>query len=347
FQYRKWVFEGSTSFREKATDPFTRHDLRVVRDFPGQMARATMGDQSYGLTGFQGYRPLGGVGAASRFETQPHRLTYPTRLQEIALREAGAVHVYINDRLVRTLELPAGRYSLRNLPMVVGRNKIRYELVTKAGSMETIEAEINHDPEQLAKGVQHFSYSFGFPSEPNGWNYRYNTKKLTVSAFHRTGILEPLTGGLNFQGDKTQVLWGTEVLWSTWIGVLSDEAAQSAVFGNPSLLGYANRLRWIRSDAHSGGVGQRTWGLGYEVRTPHFATLGDTGTYQSVAHELSAQYSDDLFAGWSAGLSASRTFHRTRPDAPFHTYRVAATLAQRWPSTLFSSLIGTFGQDAT
>src|SRR5207244_11270209 len=117
------------------------------------------------------------------------------------LKSDSKVDVLVNVRLVQTLQLPAGQHNLKNFPFASGANDVVLRITDPVGRIETITLSFFFDSKLLAQGEQEFAYSVGLPSRTENGHYNYDADSPTLSAFHRIGLSDKLTAGLNLQAD--------------------------------------------------------------------------------------------------------------------------------------------------
>jgi alkylation response protein AidB-like acyl-CoA dehydrogenase len=81
----------------------------------------------------------------------------------------------------------------------------------------------------LAQGEQEFAYSLGVPSILAAGGREYEARFPGFSAFHRVGLTDRLTAGLNIQGDGDQQMLGANAVWATRFGTFQPDVAVSRV----------------------------------------------------------------------------------------------------------------------
>ena len=237
-----WVAEAEGFYDANATQPWHRGDLRLVHDDPDRMLRYAVGDLSYPVTSFQSFVPLGGLTVAKDFALQPYRVTEPLGSTAFFLKSDSKVEVLVNGRLVQTLQLPAGEHNLRNFPFANGANDVTLRITDPVGRVETITLSFFFDSKLLAQGEHEFAYSVGLPSRTDNGRYQYDSDSLTISAFHRVGLTDKLTAGLNLQAGHKVQMGGTEAVVATPFGTFQGDYSvshnQSAGFGQAARLQY-------------------------------------------------------------------------------------------------------------
>jgi len=307
--WKGWVLEGSSTFTEHTDPAWVRGDLRLVRDAPDQALRYVIGDLSVPLSGYQSSRPLLGVAVARNFSLQPYRVTRPVSQFEFFLETPSQVEVFINGLLVQTLQLPAGRQDIRDLPLSGGINDVQLIITDAVGRVQRLEFPAAVASELLSTGLKQFAYSFGFPSQTENGSYSYSWDQPTLSLAYRQGLSNTLTMGGYFQGDPKQQLLGWEGAWATPYGNLGWDAA----FSHASEMGtdYAFRLRYEYLKLGGNNLSQRTLRLALEHQGARFTTLDELTARSTFGWDLSANYSQKLFANISSNLGFDYQFGRS------------------------------------
>lgn len=330
-----WVVESAVNYTENQAGldfaPWTRGDVRLVKDYLGPTLRQTVGDLNYPVRGFQNFRSMGGISLSSQFGIQPNRLNIPTGNYDIFLKRPSRVVVFINDQQRQVLNLPAGKHRLRDFPFTSGLNDLRLDITDDLGQSETVNLSYFSSNEMLKPGVNQVNYAVGVPSTQNGFNKDYNTSLLTESFYHRIGISDGFTFGVNGQVDHTQYVVGMETMFSTPIGFLKLEPAASVLEGQPS---YAIRGRYLYTDYEGPSRTQRTYGLGVEMRMPNFTVFGMTPSPNVTAYDILLTHGRAFSVSTSVNLSLSYQINRSFDPSIRNSYRVSLGLNHRWSPSI-------------
>lgn len=301
-----WVVEGVGSYDGASARAWRRGDVRLIRDEPARMIRYSIGDLSYPVAGFQSFQPLGGVTVARNFSLQPYRVTQPSGQTSFFLRSPSKVEVMVNGQRVQTLQLPAGPHNLRDFMFASGGNDVELRITDDVGRLEIVRLSFFFDTRLLAAGEQEFSYSLGFPSRADESSYDYDFEMPTVSLFHRLGLTDSLTLGMNLQGNERQQLFGLEAVWATPWGTFQPDLALSRQ--QESGWDGAVRVSYRYFDAASDWGS--TWNFAVQYQGSHFASLGGGGGGHPVSWEFSGRYSQRL--PWRLQGGVGGTYQITR-----------------------------------
>lgn len=301
-----WVAEGSVSFTEDAATPWQRNDVRLVYDDPPRLLRYSLGDLSYPTAGFQSFQSLLGLTVARNFSLQPYRITQPLGQTSFFLKGPSKVEVLVNGQPVRTLQLPAGPQNLRDFQFANGANDVNLRITDDVGRVETLQLSYFFDYSLLAQGEQEFAYSLGLPARLAEGGPEYEARFPGFSAFHRFGLTDRLTAGLNLQGDGDEQMLGANAIWATRYGTFQPDAAVSQVPG----VGWDYAMRLAYRYADPAVMGGSSFSLAAGYTGEHFASLGNLAPSNSAAWLFSANYSQPLPWRMSAGLGGTYQLSR-------------------------------------
>ena len=297
-----WVLEGQADYmsgddvQSAMKQPlWTRGNVRLVHDDVPNMLRYAAGDLSYPVTGFQGFQSMAGLSVARNFNLQPYTVFRPTGQSSILLTSPSQVEVFINGNRDRTLQLPAGNYSLSDFPVVDGVNDVHLLITDAAGRVEEHTLSIFTSDNLLRKGVQAFSYNLGLTSSVVNNRITYG-HDLLFSGFSRYGVTDTLTVGANAQASAVQqMVGGTSIVQGRLGNVQLDLAAShDRDFGT----GTAGRVQYSFVDPRA-----RTFDLALSWRDPYFNALGQRGRALE-RYTVSARYGQKIFSDIQAAFGA-------------------------------------------
>lgn len=308
--WQNWVAEGQAFYAERGPTHWRRGNARLVRDDPERRIRYSAGDLVYPTTGFQTFQPMAGLTVARNFALQPYRVTEPRGHASFFLNAPSTVEVLVNGRPVRTLQLPAGPHNLQDFVFASGGNDVLLRITDDVGRVETLQLSFFFDPRLLAAGEHEFSYSAGIPAHPGEWGPEYDRHEPVFSLFHRAGLTDAVTAGLNLQGNEDQQVFGAEALWATSIGTFQPDVAVSC--RDEGRDGYAARLGYrFQNASHSW---RSTWSFSAQYLDPHFGSLGNLDPANPVAWHFAGRYSQPLPWEMSGGIGGTYQIRRETPD---------------------------------
>jgi len=294
-----WVLESRAASIEPRSGSghrdlarLTLGDTRLVHDLTDWRARIELGDVRFATSGFQRADAVRGVAVTTRFELQPFRRFTPSGRQEFSLERPSTVEVRVNGGSIKSFELAPGRYDLRDFELGSGINDVRVRVRDSLGQVRELEFGLAFEPTLLAPGTHQFSYAIGLPQRVEANRVRYPKQRPTISAFHKTGISDAFTAGLNLQADEFRTTLGTEGTWATTLGTLRADLALSRSRERHSDL--AARLRYDHVDLSPANATHRVVSITLESRSQHFASLGPRATISNPPLEVSARLEQDV-----------------------------------------------------
>ncbi|WP_413943802.1 fimbria/pilus outer membrane usher protein [Bdellovibrio sp. HCB-162] len=240
------VLESMADYLEHANHPWKRQDTRLRYDDEESMIRYTLGDLTLGSRGFQVSPNIAGLSVVKEFSIQPYKTLRPLSNTEIVIKRPSLVEIYVNGFLFSQIRLAPGIFNIRDFPLASGQNNVKVKIRDDLGQEETFDFSVLFENTLLGKGVHEFSYAIGLPWTESGADRAYDNKAALGTVFHRMGLNDQVTFGLNYQNYLSQALTGIEFSGIANWGYLSVEGAYSTQ--SPQLEGYAERLRYRSLD---------------------------------------------------------------------------------------------------
>lgn len=287
---------------------FVRENVRAVLDFPSLGTRSQLGDLTFPVRSFQNYRTMAGVSLFTQSSLKSSQLTLPSTNYDLNLTRPSKVSIYINEKLIQVIELPAGRHNLRDFPLVGGQNDLKLEITDDLGRTEVSNYSVLLANELLKLGEHEISYSIGLPStEVNGIRV-YDSTNPTTSIFHRYGYSQNLTLGANIQNDRLQTISSLEFSFVTSHGYFSVEPAVSLNQDHPT--GNALKFRYVVQDLYKKKISNKSTSFEASIFSSEFAPLGTRTPINSSALKLQMNHSKSLTKNSDLNFSLSYNFNR-------------------------------------
>lgn len=224
---RGFVFETSADYLELSPHPWQRLDTTLRWDDEANMLRYSVGDLRISARGFQQAPLLAGFSVSREFSIQPYTTIRPLSSTEILLQRNSIVEIFVNGFLHSQLRLPPGVFNIRDFPLATGQNNIKVVVRDDLGRQEVYDFSLLFENTLLGKGRSELFYAVGSPWRTSGGDRAYEEKNLMTHFFHRWGLSDRLTLGLNHQSYKSQSLLGLEVSGVSHVGYLSFDGALS------------------------------------------------------------------------------------------------------------------------
>jgi outer membrane usher protein len=294
--------------------PWYRQNSKLVYDRPEKMQRMEVGDVTYPILGFQRPRSLGGASFYRDFSLNPYRATRPTSSFEYVVETRSLVRTYVNNTILKTEYMNPGKYTVRDIPLNNGINKIIVEMTDDFGKKKVLIFNEAGSIDLLASGLSRYSLAAGFPTSDNIVSKKYNKNNgAFVTGLYQHGVNKNWSAGAYSQGNKKFTLLGINNILATRYG------------------------NWIFDTAGSkqidhGGVGAEViyqlhlfgsyWYNAHTLTTKiEYLSLKFSEDGESVDNRFdfltSASYSVPLFEKFNAALSSHYYSPRIGSIAPF------------------------------
>lgn len=284
-----------------------RQGTRLIYDNLNQLMRWTALDLQTVGRGFQSPQDMAGLSVFRSYSAlQPQTVARPRGNRKFSLQRPSSVEVYINDQVVRRLELAPGTYDLIDFPFARGANSIRLIVTDDSGHVEVLRFNLFIDQTQLSTGLSEFGLYGGVkaPLGPVGPQY---SNDWQISGFYRRGINDALTLGANVQADANIQMAGFEAVVGTGTGVVAANLSVSTVrrFG----AGYALAATYQKSFVRTAQLAD-IFNLSLETRSKAFAPLGITVPRNPYGYELGMAYTRNFSPSTYGGLDARYSLAR-------------------------------------
>lgn len=328
FNIKGVVLEGSVRYSEDASRKWQRDDVRLVYDDVNNLVRYELGDLTVGRRPNQTAPRIAGFGAYREFRIDPYDDPRPVGERGLVLERSASVEILVNGASVRTVSLPAGRFSLRDFPIMPGAvNDVEFLITYATGEVERVFFPAFASIDLLEEGTSEFAINVGVPYEVDNGSRDYDTGEFNIMGFWRKGFSPTLTMGGSIEANSDLLLVGPDITWASPFGSFDLSAVMD--LQNPGLDSGRLILRHaLRStDPDTGmsldslviltGDDYRTLDQLFSNRVSTIfaqsrfgmALTPDTriqvgGSYERVADD------DSVGDRWTAGVSASHRFKR-------------------------------------
>lgn len=245
--------------RSAVDETLTRLDTAWTTEKPETLMRWRAGDTISG--GLQWTRPMrmAGVQVQRSFELRPDLITTPLPIVGGTAAVPSTVDVYINNVRSFSQAVPAGPFSITNLPVMTGAGQARI-VVRDASGRETLTEQAFLSPvSMLAPGLFDYSLEAGFARLGYGARSNDYDDAPVASASARFGISDRLTVEAHAEGGKG--------LANVGIGALTPLKSFAILSTSLSASRYADRLAaksTVGVESHWAGLSfavqsQRAW----------------------------------------------------------------------------------------
>jgi outer membrane usher protein len=169
---------------------------------------------------------VGGFSVSTQQDLDPYYALYPMPQIRGAVRTPSTADVYVDGRLVSSVRLPPGRFTLNDLPIETGLGNARVIVRDAFGRQQAIDLGFYLSTQLLKGGEQDYSYVAGLERTSTGTTVDYGRKMGT--AVHNVGLTDSLTIGLQAEGAKDVAMAGAGFNARLWrLGTFGAEGLAS------------------------------------------------------------------------------------------------------------------------
>ncbi len=207
---------------------------------------------------------VGGFSVSTQQDLDPYYSIYPQPQIRGAVRTPSTADVYVDGRLVSSVRLPPGRFTLNDLPIETGLGKAQVIIRDAFGRQQSIDLGFYLSTQLLKKGEQDYSYIAGLERESSGTTVEYG--RAMGTAVHNIGVADWLTIG--FQGEGADDVAMAGAAFNARLGRLG-------TFGAEGLASTATPVEASQLE----GTPAKSWEQGYAA----------TGVYSFLSSWFSAE----------------------------------------------------------
>ena len=146
----------------------TRLSTSWTIDTPSSLQRLVFGDAITSATDWGTPTRYGGIRFGTDFSLTPDLITFPTPSISSEAALPGLVDVIINDAQRYSTEVPAGHFTLTDLPIVTGAGTTQLVITDVLGRETIVSADYYAAPQLLRPGLKEWSFEAGFLREDFG-----------------------------------------------------------------------------------------------------------------------------------------------------------------------------------
>ncbi|MCA8896942.1 MAG: fimbrial biogenesis outer membrane usher protein, partial [Amphiplicatus sp.] len=200
-------------------------------DDPQSLRRLQIGDTISHADGWGAPIRYGGVRWGTDFSLRPDFITFPTPSLKGDASLPGVAEVFINDAQRFETGLPAGPFSISDLPMVTGAGSASVVVTDLLGRQTVITADYYAAPQMLKRGLSTYSLEAGFQREDYG--VRSNAYgDAFAAAGYGVGVTDWMTTRLRAEISESQQAAGASLaIASSTFGLFEVSGAVSNTDG--------------------------------------------------------------------------------------------------------------------
>ncbi len=244
--------------------PATRGLTSLTFDDRDRLRRWVLGDAvaATGLLG--GGVQLAGVSVSRDFSIDPYFIRFPTTTLTGMATSPSRLEVYVNNQLVRSLQVQPGPYELSDVALPTGASDTRVVVRDAFGGVQELGTSSYVTATVLARGLHQYHYAAGVERlRPHTDLFSYGGPVAT--AVHRTGITDTITAGGRVEAERGFVSAGPIV--AAKLGRAGAVEVALAASREAGTAGAAASLTYEYS-GHRGGLS-----LAWRGATEEYATL--------------------------------------------------------------------------
>ena len=222
FNYKTFVLENQMQYSsERNYRRWYRSNTYLIKDDEKNAVRYILGDASSNTFGYLTSQNFLGLSVSRDYSITPYKINTPSSSQQFSVESRSIVRYYVNNSLLKTEFLNAGKYSVKDIPLNNGINKIIVEVEDEFGNKKYFNFRETFSNDLLREGDSKFDFSFGKTSTDIDYKKLYDSSKSYLSSgFYKRGWTDRFTNGIYFQNKSNFLLLGTENLFSTKLGNL-------------------------------------------------------------------------------------------------------------------------------
>lgn len=264
------------------------------RDWPERLVSFEAGDTVSRPGAFGNALRFGGLSAGSNFSLRPGFIRQPLPDLTAETSLPSTVQVFVQNQLRSVAQVPPGRFTLDNVPVILGAGEARLVVRDALGREQVVTSSFYIAGGLLKKGLSEWYVGAGKLRSDFGGDAEYGASY--GSGLFRYGLTNAITveGRAEFEGSSTRVVGAAVNLGGLW-GEIEGTLGVADVEGVGQ--------RWL------GGVGYRYVTLDYNVGARWveaqrgFRQPGETAIDPTPVRTITASAGARLGERWSAGLS--------------------------------------------
>lgn len=251
------LFETAASVNE--TGVITPGLTSITVDQVGGRRRWVLGD-TIGRSTTLGSTPVvGGFSLSTQQDLDPYYSIYPMPQVRGAVRTPSIADVYVDGRLVSTVRLPPGRFTLSDLPIEAGLGNARVIIRDALGREQSINLGFYLSTQLLKRGEQDYSYVVGKERTTTDTSVEYG--RAMGTAVHNIGLADWLTVGFQGEGAKDLVMGGLGFHARLWrLGTFGAEGLASQYINEKGYAAtgvYRFMSNWFNAEMRATWIGPR------------------------------------------------------------------------------------------
>ncbi len=272
----------------------TRGATAVTFDDRRRLRRWVFGDAVAASGALGGAVQLAGVSVSRDFSIDPYFIRYPTTALSGLVTTPSRVELYVNDQLVRTLQLQPGQYQLTDLALPTGAADTRVVVRDAFGGQQEFGGSYYMTTRILGRGLHQYHYAIGAERlRPFADLWAYG--RPVATAVHRVGLTDAMTVGGRAEAEPALFSGGPSL--AARLGRFGALEVALAASRHASRSGVGSAVSYEYS-ADLGSVG-----LAWREASASYATLSTRRGARAIRHEMLATATMRLLRRGTLGLN--------------------------------------------
>ena len=309
----------TSSFYMPSEGHTSRGMTAAIVDDREHLRRYQIGDAVATTGPLGGTIQFAGVSVSRDFSLDPYFIRYPTTGLSGVVTTPSRLDVYVNNQLVRTLQVQPGAYELANLALPTGAADTRVVIRDAFGGEQEFGGSLYVTTSILAKGLHQYQYAAGV-ERLRPFDSLWDYGRPVVTAAHRVGVTDAVTLGARAEVESGLASGGLVA------------TARAGRFGAVELSGGISRTG---TAGFAGGLAYEYIGRGGGVSvawrraSDDYETLTTRRSLGATVNELLASVSSRVGRRLTTGVSWQSQDDRARAGTRRATATASIALAPR------------------
>lgn len=222
------VWSGNFDYSQQSGYSSQRGPIQAFFERPDIPLIVSIGNINTPSSSYTSSVEVSGVGISrSRSQLRPTEKTNATPNDEFLLLESAQVTILLNGYFYQRISLPAGRYTLKDLPISSGANDITLQVNYTSGRYEEFQISNFYDANLLSQGYDDFNFAIGYPVDYSDTFIGEHESNILLSSNYSYGVTDNVTLGAAFFYHPDGIVAGSSGVFGSNVGNFSITANYS------------------------------------------------------------------------------------------------------------------------
>jgi outer membrane usher protein len=219
--FKSYVLSSQWDYSGLNKRGWLRGDTNLVKDDERNLVRYSVGDIANESFGYLGSIPMLGFKFNRELSIDPYKSVKSNSQNEFLIEGRSLVKYFVNNSLIKSEYLSTGKYSIKNLPLVNGTNRILIEVINEQGEKKILTFNEAYSSELVGEHELRFDADFGYKTLDSLNERKYEHREPIKVGVLKYGITNYFTTNFYTQSKSNFQLYGLENLFTTFMGNLS------------------------------------------------------------------------------------------------------------------------------